>query len=203
MANKKTDANKTPETPETPDAETASSDPVEQSEPVTEDKDAAGTSKKAADKTRRESAIAEHKDAVADAPVSEAFAAGEKKKAKLLENLDALAAEVAEHDTAINGLRDESAALLLELYPQQGENDKHAVAVRGYLNASARERAHRKLAPARLKALLEKAGLAPIDAAFSRARGRGMTRPARKVATKAAPAAADQAKDATPDKKAE
>lgn len=215
MANKKADANKTPETPatavaESPPAEVtpddvadAAGDPVDLSEPVTEDKAAAGTSKKAADKTRRDTAIAEHQDAVAGAPVDKEFAAGEKKKAELLDKLDGLAAEVATHDAAINGLRDESAALLLELYPQQGENDKHAVAVRGYLNASARERAHRKLAPARLKALLEKAGLAPIDAAFSRARGRGMARPARKVATKAAPAAADQAKDATPDKKAE
>lgn len=202
MANKKTDGNKTPEATETPVAE-PETDPVELSEPVTEDKATGGTSKKAADKTRRDTAIAEHQDAVAGAPVDELFAAGEKKKAALLAKLDGLAAEVAEHDAAINGLRDESAALLLELYPQQGENDKHAVAVRGYLNASARERAHRKLAPARLKALLEKAGLAPIDAAFSRARGRGMARPARKVAAKEAPPAADQAKDATPIKKAE
>ena len=92
---------------------------------------------------------------------------------------------------------------MLELYPQQGENDPPSQAIRGYLNASARERQHRKLAPVRLKAILEKAGLAPIDAAFSRARGRGMARPARKVAKQAAAPAADQAKDATPTKKAE
>ncbi len=161
-------------------------DPVELSEPVTEDKAAGPGDKKTADKSRRETAIAEHQEAVAKAPVNEELAASDKKKKKILAKLDELAAEVAVHDEAINVLREESAALLLELYPQQGENDKHSVAVRGYLNASARERQHRKIAPARLKSLLEKAGLAPIDAAFTRARGRGMARPARKVAKKAA-----------------
>ena len=182
MANKKGNANKTPsaKAPDTPETETVASDPV------MEPGDAGGTDKKAADKTRRETAIAEHQEAVANAPVDKEFEAGEKKKAKLLAKMDELAAEVAVHDEAINKLRDESAALLLELYPQQGENDPPAVAIRGYINASARERAHRKLAPARLKALLEKAGLAPIDAAFSRARGRGMARPARTVKKKAA-----------------
>lgn len=215
MANKKADANPTPEATETPVAESepeavtpddvadVAADPVEQSEPVTEGKAAAGSSKKGADKTRREKAIAEHQAAIADAPVDEKLAASDKKKAELLAKLDDLAAEVATHDEAINALRDESAGLLLELYPQSGESDKLSVAVRGYINASARERQHRKLAPVRLKAILEKAGLAPIDAAFSRARGRGMARPVRKAAKKEAPPAADQAKDATPIKKAE
>ncbi len=187
MARKKSNAKPTPEA-ETPAvaAETvADAEPVELSEPVTETGDAGGTDKKAADKARRETAIAEHQEAVANAPVDEALAKSDKKKKKILAKLDELAAEVAVHDEAINALREESAALLLELYPQQGENDKHSVAVRGYLNASARERTHRKLAPVRLKALLEKAGLAPIDAAFSRARGRGMARPKRQVAKKA------------------
>jgi len=152
---------------------------------VSEARAASGTDKKTADKARREAAIAEHQEAVANAPVDEALAESDKKKAKILGRMDELAAEVAEHDEAINVLREESAALLLQLYPQQGENDKHSVAVRGYLNASARERQHRKIAPARLKSLLEKAGLAPIDAAFSRARGRGMARPARTVEKKA------------------
>lgn len=208
MANKKTDANPTPEATETPAAESEpeaiASDPVDQpaGDPPAAAKPA-GTDKKGADKTRREKAIAEHQVAVADAPVDEKLAASDKKKASLLAKLDDLAAEVATHDEAINALRDESTALLLELYPQSGENDPPAVAIRGYINASARERQHRKLAPVRLKAILEKAGLAPIDAAFSRARGRGMARPSRKVAKKEAPPAADQAKDATPIKKAE
>ncbi len=205
MAKKKADANKTPATAEataTPEAE-ADAAPVELSEPVTESGDAGGADKKAADKTRREKAIAEHQEAVDAAPVNKELEASDKKKAKLFAKLDDLAAEVAEHDAAIDVLRDESSALLLELYPQQGENDPPSVAIRGYLNASARERQHRKLAPIRLKAILEKAGLAPIDEAFSRARGRGMARPVRKAAKKEAPPAADQAKDATPTKKAE
>ncbi len=181
MTKKKDDASA-----ETPTPVAAETEAVELSEPVTEAQDAGGANKKAADKTRRETAIAEHQEAVAAAPVDEALAKSDKKKKKLLAKLDELAAEVAVHDEAINVLREESAALLLELYPQSGENDKHSVAVRGYLNASARERQHRKIAPARLKSLLEKAGLAPIDAAFSRARGRGMARPARTVAKKAA-----------------
>ena len=207
MAKKKADANKTPETAapaaetETPVAEAET--PVELSEPVTESGDAGGADKKAADKTRREKAITEYQEAVDAAPVNKELEASDKKKAKLLAKLDDLAAEVAVHDAAIDVLRDESAAIVLELYPQQGENDPPSQAIRGYLNASARERQHRKLAPVRLKAILEKAGLAPIDAAFSRARGRGMARPARKVAKKAAAPAADQAKDATPTKKAE
>jgi len=182
MANKKTDENPTPDA-EAPDA--AETETVE-SAPVIEAKAESGTDKKTADKARRTAAIDEHQAAVAAAPVNEELAASDKKKAKLHAKLEALAVEVATHDEAINALRDESAALLLELYPQQGENDKLSVAVRGYINASKRERQHRSLAPIRLKALLEKAGLAPIDAAFSRARGRGMARPARKVAKKAA-----------------
>jgi len=171
-----------PDAPETEDADVD----VELSEPVIEDKAAGGTDKKTADKARRTAAIDEHQKAVAAAPVDEKLAASDKKKAKLRAKLDELAAEVAKHDEAIDALREESAALLLELYPQQGENDKLSVAVRGYVNASARERKHRSLAPIRLKALLEKAGLAPIDAAFSRARGRGMARPVRKAPKKAA-----------------
>lgn len=184
-------------TPDTTETETVESDPVVDeaagdppetvaSDPVMDKSDAGGTDKKAADKVRRETAIAEHQEAVANAPVDEALAKSDKKKAKLLDKMDEIAAEILEHDEAINVLREESAALILQLYPQQGENDKHSVAVRGYLNASARERQHRKIAPARLKSLLEKAGLAPIDAAFSRARGRGMARPNRTVKKKAA-----------------
>jgi hypothetical protein len=226
MANKKADANPTPEATETPVAESepeaiaadpvdqpagdppapgddAATDPVVESKPVTGKQAGGPADKKAADKARRQAAITEHQAAIADAPVDEKLAASDKKKTELLAKLDELAAEVATHDEAINALRDESSALLLELYPQSGENDPPSVAIRGYINASARERQHRKLAPARLKAILEKAGLAPIDAAFSRARGRGMARPARKVAKKEAPPAADQAKDATPIKKAE
>jgi hypothetical protein len=198
---KKNDDIKSAETP-TPVAAEPEPEAIA-SDPVIESGDAGGANKKAADKTRRDKSIAEYQEAVAAAPVNKELEASDKKKAKLLEKLDALAAEVAVHDEAINALREESAALLLELYPQSGENDPPAVAIRGYINASARERAHRKLAPARLKALLEKAGLAPIDAAFSRARGRGMARPARKAVKQAAPPAADQAKDATPTKKAE
>lgn len=183
MAKKKPDVN--PAQAKAPAAETEA-DPVVASEPTIESKDAGGTDKKAADKSRREAAIDEHQAAVAAAPVNEDLEKSDKRKAKLLAKMDAIAVEVATHDEAINALREEAAALLLQIYPQQGENDKHSVAVRGYLNASARERQHRALAPGRLKALLEKAGMAPIDAAFSRARGRGMARPARKVAKKAA-----------------
>lgn len=185
------------------DVADAAGDPPDkvESKPVIEGKAGTGAAKKAADKVKREAAIKAHQDAVADAPVDEKFEAVEKRKAEIIEKMDELAAEVAEHDEAINILRDESAELVLELYPQQGENDKPAVAIRGYLNASARERQHRKLAPVRLKALLQKAGLAPIDAAYSRARGRGMARPVRKALTQSAPAAADQAKDAIPTKK--
>lgn len=171
--------------------------------PEPEKKGAAGIDKKAADKTRREKLIAEHQEAIAKAPVDEKFEAGEKRKAEIMDRMAELADDVAAHDEEINTLRDESAELLLELYPQQGQSDKLSTTVRAYLNASARERQHRKLAPARLKALLLKAGLAPIDAAYARARGRGMARPIRKPAAKAAAPAADQAKDAKPIKKAE
>ncbi len=208
MAKKKADANKTPATPASPDAPTEviaddpapddvadaagdppdpepDADPVELSEPVIEDKSPAGTDKKAADKTRHDAAIEEAQAAAEDAPVDEAVEAVEKRKAEIMAEMDEIAAEVAEHDEAINVLREGAAALLLELYPQQGESDKLSVAVRGYIDASKRERQHRSLAPQRLKKLLEKAGLSPIDAAFSRARARGMARPKRKAAKKA------------------
>lgn len=190
MAKKKTDANPTPEAEATEAEAQANLDSldIDQAEvkAAADRYPAAGTDKKAADKSRRDAAIGEHQAAVADAPGDKDLEKSDKAKAKILAKMEELADEVAKHDEAINVLREESAALLLQLYPQQGENDKHSVAVRGYINASARERKHRALAPGRLKALLEKAGMAPIDAAFSRARGRGMARPARKVAKKAA-----------------
>lgn len=152
---------------------------------------AAAAQKKKADKIRRDAEI----EAVQEnqvGPTDEQLEAQEAKDA-IVDELHEIDLEARELEESAQVLRDKSAELLLQLYPQQGPNDPHHIAVRGYLKAAHNERQNRSLAPARLKALLQAAGRAPIDAAFSRARGRGMARPNRSAPKSATPPAGDQA----------
>ena len=135
--------------------------------------------KKKADKIRREAAIEAAKET--QPGPSEALIAAQERKDEIIAKLHELDEEARKLEAEAQELRDVSAGLLLKLYPQQGPNDPHFVAVRGYLRAARMERQNRSLAPARLKALLQAAGRAPIDAAFARARGRGMARPKRAI----------------------
>lgn len=146
----------------------------------------AQSEKKAADKKRHDDAVAEGQANVPeDSP--EAVAEAER-KAALFEKLEALDAEVAEHNEAIEKARAEMAEIMAEIYPQLGENDSHYDAVRGYLAASAKERANRAAQPQRIKQMLASLKMSPIDAAFSKQRARGMARPQRKVAKPEQPA---------------
>lgn len=89
-------------------------------------------------------------------------------------------------DAQVEQLREQSAKLLLALYPQQGANDPHHKAVKGYLAASRMERANRASSPAKLKALLENMQKSPIDAAMTRHTKRGTRRPDRPMKSDAA-----------------
>lgn len=85
-------------------------------------------------------------------------------------------------EASVDEVKAEARDIVNKLHPQNIKSDRHVDAVRGYLKASAEDRANRGMHPARLKEMLTKAGMAPIDAAFQRARARGMTRPTRSVA---------------------
>lgn len=162
---------------------------------------ALAAAKKKADAARRETAIAEAADNMPE-PSDEVTAEDERRDAiadKLLE----IDEEVQEIDARAAKLRKKQQKLMLQLYPQQGENDPHSVAVRGYLNASHRERQHRALAPARMKVMLKAAGMAPIDAAMQRKSARGFARPKRSLNKQGLPPGQDQAPGGIPDKTAE
>jgi hypothetical protein len=133
--------------------------------------------KQAADTTRRTAAVDEGQANIP--PMSEADAAENKRR-------DAIRSSLVNNQTTIDNLeadadklREQSAKLLLSLYPQQGPNDPHHVAVKGYLAASRMERANRASNPAKLKALLENMQKSPIDAAMTRHTKRGTRRPDR------------------------
>ncbi len=154
--------------------------------------------------TRQQKAAASKKmvdQAVAETPpqdITEEEAAELQRRATLQTLLMDTAQEIQNHEDAIEELKARSRDLMAELYPQTLQSDRHVDAVRGYLQASQNERENRGAHPARLRDLLTRAGKAPIDAAFQRARARGMGRPIRPIVGNAAPAAADQAKGATP-----
>lgn len=156
--------------------------------------------KKKAEKIRREEAIEAGK-ANAGEP-DEALIAEDERKQALMDEMEELDAEAQEADAVAAEARRKIALLLTSLYPQQGPNDPHHKAVRGYLTAASAERKNRALAPARLKEMLIAAGRAPIDNAFSRKAARGFNRPKRKLATQGKEAAQDQAPGGTPDKAA-
>lgn len=131
--------------------------------------------KRKADDVRRKAAIAA---APRPTPTKEATADDER-KAALQEELQAVQADIEEAETVIAAAKERVTELLHQLYPSLGKSDRHVDAVRGYIKSEKELRANRALAPARLKAMLEAAGKAPIDAAFSVQRARGMARPVR------------------------
>lgn len=128
--------------------------------------------KKAADKKRRDAAIA----ARPDVDMSDVEAEDER-KAEIFE----LLAEVDDEEEAAQAVVDEchekTRELMGELYPHTIKSDRLVDAVRGHIAAQKKIRAHRATNPERLKELLKQAGKAPIDAAFHVQRARGMARP--------------------------
>jgi len=160
--------------------------------------DTLADTRKAQDTARRASIAQAEADAPMPQDITEEEAAEIRRKDGLQAELAAAAQEILEHETAIDALKLKSREIMAEIYPQTVESDRHVDAVRGYLKSSQEERKNRGAHPARLKELLERAGKAPIDAAFQRAKSRGGSRPRRSPVGNAGPAAADQAKGATP-----
>lgn len=133
--------------------------------------------KKTADAGRRKERIDEAE--ALQIPLSEQDEEEQARKDAIREQM----AEVAEDRDDAQAHVKKCQALLRELsgrlYPHAVKSDHIVKAVKGYTESQKRLRAHRATEPARLKALLEQAGKAPIDAAFQRQRARGAGRPTR------------------------
>jgi chromosome segregation ATPase len=137
--------------------------------------------KQAADTTRRAAAVDEGQANIP--PITEAEIAENARRDNIRASLEANQETVENLESQADDLREQSAKLLLSLYPQQGENDPHHVAVKGFLAASRAERANRASNPAKLKALIENMQKSPIDAAMTRHTKRGTRRPDRPIKT--------------------
>lgn len=161
------------------------------------DKARAQHAKSVADRMRVDAAV----EAAPALQVDPAATAAAEEKAALYAELNAEQAQIDALEAQILECRDRTRAILNQIYPQLQANDKHADAVRKYVASQHQIRQNRALDPARLKAMLIAAGKAPIDAAFHRARARGMSRPYRNPIKPGTPPAADQAKGATPGEK--
>lgn len=160
--------------------------------------DTLADTRKAQDAARRATIAQAEADAPLPQDITEEEAREIQRKEDLQTQLLATAQEILDHETAIDELKVKSRQLMAEIYPQTVESDRHVDAVRGYLKSSQTERQNRGAHPARLKELLARAGKAPIDAAFHRAKSRGTHRPTRSMVGNAGPAAADQAQGAIP-----
>lgn len=168
------------ETPETETEQPVETPPEAPPEQPAVDKarkrKSAAEAKKAADKVRHDAAI----EAGANVPeMTEAQLSALAEKEKLHAELEKVAAERTEHEDALASLREQTKEILAKLYPGLADNDLHSTAMAGYLKASAAERENRAAQPGRVQEMLKQLGKAPIDAAFSRARARGMGRPKR------------------------
>jgi hypothetical protein len=156
---------------------TATPKPATKKTPVK--KAGAQKDKQAADTTRRTAAVAEGQ--ANTPPISEAEVAENARRDDLRASMETNQLQIDELEAQADELREQSAKLLLSLYPQQGANDPHHVAVKGFLKASRAERANRASNPAKLKALIENMQKSPIDAAMTRHTKRGTRRPERPI----------------------
>lgn len=138
----------------------------------------AQSDKKAADTGRRKTAI--NSTVRAADPFD---AAEEKRRAGIMEKLEAVQLELDNHLSGIEACKIAARDLMAELYPHMDASDKLVDAVRGHIAAQKAIRASRASNPARIAEILKQAGKAPIDAAFQRQRARGMSRPNRTPVT--------------------
>jgi len=184
----------TPETePETPEeetpAETPAADPAPDPEPDPPADEppveAAAKPKRKprtqAQKDKRKADDARRKKAIADAPrppdPSKEDAAEQKRKAEIREKMAAVQGEIDDLEADTDGKKAELRALSAELYPHLEASDHHTVAVKGYIESQKKVRATRASNPETIKRMLAQAGKAPIDAAMSRQKARGQSRP--------------------------
>ena len=147
--------------------------------------------KKVADEERHDAAV----EAGAPPEATEEMRAADEAKAALYKELDAEQQKITDLEILIRESREKSKEILDKIHPQFQASDRHVDAVRQYVKSQHKIRQNRALEPARLKAILEQAGKAPIDAAFQRARARGAGRPSRRPMTGEAPGAADAGKE--------
>jgi hypothetical protein len=158
--------------------------PVDKARAARKPRTDAQKAKRKADDARRKAAIKEAQATIPE-PSKEALE-DDKRKADLHEELHAVQADIDEAEAVILAAKERCKEILNQLYPTFGASDRHVDAVRGYIASEKKSRANRAMQPARLKAMLEAAGKAPIDAAFSAQRARGMKRPTRAPAAAAA-----------------
>lgn len=197
------------ETPAATPAEepAAAPDPVPEPAPDPEpaaEKKAAPAKKKTrspAQKDKRKADAARRKQAIADAPrppdPSEEDQADQKRKDDLRAKMAEIQGEIDDLDGATQAKKDELRDVSRELYPHLEKSDRHVDAVKGYIASQKELRATRSANPARIKAILEAAGRAPIDQAFRSQKSRGAQRPQRPQAA-ATPTGGDAAPGATP-----
>ena len=190
--------------PETePEKPTEGNEGEDEGEPVKEAEAPAKTSSlrqtlQDKDAARRKEIAQAEADLPIEGDITEEEAAEIERKEGLQAKLVETAQIIEKHENAIEKLKAKQRALMGELYPHTVKSDRHVDAVRGYLKSSQEERRTRGAHPARLKELLEKAGKAPIDAAFQRARSRGHSRPTRSPMNAGKAPAGDQAHKAKP-----
>ena len=180
-----------PDVPETGESEAPGAEPEAASAPVSADPAPADTvapkvrkPRTDAQKAKRKADDARRKAAIADAQANQPEPTDDpdaERKAGIREELQAVADDMEEAEAHLDQCKTRTKELLAELYPAMKANDRHVDAVRGYVASQKNMRANRALAPARLKAMLEQAGKAPIDAAFSTQRARGFSRPTRQA----------------------
>lgn len=136
-----------------------------------------------AQKDKRKADAARRKKAIADAPrppdPSKEDQAEQERKAEIRAKMDELQGEIDDLETAVDEKKVELRDASGELYPHLVRSDHHVDAVRGYIASQKKLRATRASNPARIKAILEAAGRAPIDQAFQAQRARGAKRPHR------------------------
>lgn len=155
-------------------------EPEQKREPiVTETITDAATEKREADAARRKKAIAE---APRPPDPSEADAAEQDRKAKLRAKMAEIQGEIDELNGSTDAKKEELRAVSAELYPHLERSDHHTVAVKGYVARQKELRATRASNPETIKRMIAQASKAPIDAAMSRNKGRGQSRPNRQPA---------------------
>lgn len=194
-------ADKSPEEPPPGPDETKT--PPDDSGPGPEEKDEAPdrtiappsqaqADKKEADTKRRKDVIAK-----AERPAEIFDEEEEDRKNAIREEMELVTTDRDDFLAEAQGCQDRLTELSGLLYPHQVKSDSLVDAVRGHIKAQKRIRANRASNPERIKEILKLAGKAPVDAAFHRARARGMGRPTRKPMTSAKPAG-DKAPGAAP-----
>ncbi len=179
VAKKTATKKKAPAKKPTPAVDTLPDPDVVVHEQPTDPVTRAASEKRDADIVRRDAAIA---DAPRPPDPSEADLAEQTRKADIRSRMEACQGDIDDLQAAVDEKKVDLKALSDELYPHLVASDHHTTAVRGYVESQKALRRTRASNPEVLKKMLALAGKAPIDAAMSRQKARGMKRPDRSQA---------------------